>query len=463
MAKQLSGRQKYFNTLWVAETIRLQEEQQGVLADSEAIRQAKAKGGSLQQQIITRAEWLANKTHLSIAQRSVIQAFRWAVRILVILTFFLGIGLVLPTFSVQNQTINIFSALGCLLGFNLFMMGVWLVGAFVEGDSVNQVGKFILWLTSKLTGRQQAVQLLPALLTLLRQKHLERWWIGRITNGLWLSTSFIALVSLLVLLATQRYGFIWQTTILSADSFVLIVKLLGSIPHLLFGFPIPSEELIRQSGDVAVMLDTARQTWAAWLVGVLIVYGILPRLFFFIFCTLVLRSGYQQLTLNLSLPNYVFLKSRLMPDIESSGIIDAEPKLWYKPNVMNNQWAEQGAVVVGIELESTYSWPPPIPKGVIDAGILETREQRRQLLDKLMAKPIAKLLVICDPHRSVDRGTLNLLSELAHCANETKVTLLVDQQQDLDRLDDWQQALKQLQLAYDDLSCTLKWLGDTND
>ena len=130
MAKQLSDKQRHFNALWIAETIRLQEEQQGILADNEAIRQAKVNGGDFQQRILTRAEWLADKTHLLIAQQGVINAHRWTIRILMLLTFFLGIGLVLPTFSSQNHTINIFSALGCLLGLNLVMMAVWLLGRF---------------------------------------------------------------------------------------------------------------------------------------------------------------------------------------------------------------------------------------------------------------------------------------------------------------------------------------------
>lgn len=462
MAKQLSDKQRHFNALWIAETIRLQEEQQGILADNEAIRQAKVNGGDFQQRILTRAEWLADKTHLLIAQQGVINAHRWTIRILMLLTFFLGIGLVLPTFSSQNHTINIFSALGCLLGLNLVMMAVWLLGALLGGDSLNHLGKFILWLTSKLTGKQQIVQLLPALLMLFHQQRLERWWIGRVTNILWLSTSVIALVTLLVLLATQRYGFIWQTTILSSDSFVFIVQLLGAIPHV-FGFPIPSEELIRQSGNGAVMFDTARQTWAAWLVGVLFVYGIFPRILFFILCTLLLRAGYRHLSLNLSFSGYALLRPRLMPDKEMVGIIDCKPDNWYEPMVVNGNWSEQGAAVVGLELEANSTWPPHLPKGVINAGRIETREQRKHLLDRLAATPVAKLLIICDPKRSVDRGTLNLISELACYVRVAKVALLVDEGVDTKRLADWQQALQRLQLAYDDLATLLTWLGDAND
>lgn len=455
--------QQHFNNLWLAETIRLQEEQQGVLADSEAVRQARKAGGDIQTRILTRAQWLANKTGLIVAQQSSLTAMHWSVRILCVLAVFVGIGLVLPTFSTVEHTINIFSALGCLLGLNILMLVIWLVGTFAGGQSVNQLGRFSLWLTSKLTGKKQVVQLMPALLSLLHQKKLERWWLGKLTNGIWLLASIVALASLLLLLATQRYGFIWQTTILSADSFVTVVQVLGALPHVL-GFPIPSEELVRQSGDMAVMTDTARQTWATWLVGVLVVYGILPRLVLFILCSGFWRYGYKRLSLDLTLPSYSLLKSRLLPDTEIIGVTDAVPSHWSEPTATTATWSEHGAVIVGIELEPNYPWPPAtLSEHIVNAGLIETREQRKQILDQLTINPVAKLLIVCDPRRSVDRGTLALITELAHCAAETRVCLLEEPDTDVQRLTDWQQTLDQLQLTYGDKTSLLTWLGAEHD
>lgn len=99
----------------------------------------------------------------------------------------------------------------------------------------------------------------------------------------------------------------------------------------------------------------------------------------------------------------------------------------------------------------------------MDAGLIETREQRKQLLDQLTINPVAKLLIVCDPRRSVDRGTLALITELAHCAAETRVCLLVEQDTDTQRLVDWQQTLDQLQLAYGDKDSLLAWLGAEHD
>lgn len=451
--------QEHFNALWLAETIRLQEESQGDFADSEAVRQAKKEGGDFQTRILIRAQWLANKTHLIVAQRSAITAMQWSVKILCVLAFFLGIGLILPTFSMANQTINIFSALGSLLGLNILMLVLWILGAVFGGDSINQLGRLVLWLTNKLTGKKQVAQLMPAFFGLLHQRHLERWLLGRLTNGLWLLISTFALLSLLVLLSTQRYGFIWQTTILSDTHFVSIVNALGSVPKL-FGFPIPPESLIRQSGSAPVMSDAARQVWAAWLVGVLVVYGILPRLILFLVCNAFWHFGYKRIGLDLNQSSYHLLKLRLQPASERVGVIDPEPELWPKKSLVVNSNIQWGAMIVGVELEPNYQWPPKPLENVIDGGIIETREQRKGLLDQLVSNPVAKLLIVCDPKRSVDRGTLTFISELAYCVSDARVWLLMDEKIDMKRLADWQQSIEQLGLTYTESDELLTWLSE---
>lgn len=454
----LKSKQTYFNALWLAETVRLQEEDQGVLADAEAVRQARQEGGGFEQRILTRAKWLAGKTHLVEVQASFLVAMKWSVSILCVLAFFTGIGLIVPTFSAQTHTINIFSAVGCLLGLNVVMLVIWVLSSLVGGQSINQLGKFGLWLTSKLTGKKQVVQLVPALFGLLHRQKLEKWWLGRLSNGVWLLISTVALISLLLLLASQRYGFIWQTTLLSADSFVAIVHGIGFLPSQ-FGFPLPDEALIRNSGNTPVMLDSARQIWAAWLVGVLVVYGILPRLMLFVLCSIMWSLGIRKLSLDLDSPGYALLKPRLLPDSELVGVTDAVPEHWMSHRPIVSGKATQGSVLVGIELDRHIDWPLVRSEYVHDAGIVETREQRKQLLEALTFSPVARLLIICDVKRSVDRGTLSLISELAHCAKEVKVGLIIDDDTDAMRLANWQESLQPLQLEVGESDAFLDWLG----
>ena len=78
----------------------------------------------------------------------------------------------------------------------------------------------------------KAAQLAPALLLLLQRQKLNRWALGVLVNGLWLLAMLSALVMLLMLMATRRYGFVWETTLLGADTFVAMTQALGALPRL---------------------------------------------------------------------------------------------------------------------------------------------------------------------------------------------------------------------------------------
>ena len=84
-----------------------------------------------------------------------------------------------------------------------------------------------------------------------------------------------------------------------------------------------------------------------------------------------------------------------------------------------------GALLLGLELDDSRPWPPAtLPKSVADAGVIDSREQRRRLLEQLTRFPPERLAIACDPRRSPDRGTLALLGELARCAAATRIWLL---------------------------------------
>ena len=110
---------------------------------------------------------------------------------------------------------------------------------------------------------------------MLQRQRLTRWGLGLMVNALWALAMLAALVTLLLLLATRRYGFVWETTILGGDTFIALTQAIGALPALL-GFSLPDVELIRASGDAAIASEVARQSWAGWLVGVVLVYGLLP-------------------------------------------------------------------------------------------------------------------------------------------------------------------------------------------
>nr|WP_207199143.1 DUF2868 domain-containing protein [Pseudomonas sp. TH49] len=448
--------------LWLTETIRLREEHAGPLEDLEANRLARAAGGDLPGRIQRRAVWLAERDGLSAALKHWLQGARLALVLLVIFALLSGAGL---AFAALSQTpVNVFWALGSLLGLNLILLLSWALGLIFAGEHGATLGRLWLWLSEKLARDAKAAQLAPALLLMLQRRKLNRWALGTLVNGLWLLAMLSALLLLLTLMATRRYGFVWETTILGADTFINLTQALGALPALL-GFNVPTVEMIRASGGAALDIESARQAWATWLVGVLVVYGVLPRLLLALLCFWRWSRGKAALTLDLNLPGYAQLRERLMPTSERLGINDAAPAQLHRVESSVSEHASDGALLVAIELDDQRPWPPALPKTVSNAGILDSRESRHKLLEQLSRFPPARLLIACDPRRSPDRGSLALIAELARNASATRVWLLQappGEALDSARLGDWHVALQQLELPFADCA-PMNWLETGHD
>ncbi|WP_065258912.1 DUF2868 domain-containing protein [Pseudomonas bananamidigenes] len=448
--------------LWLTETVRLREEHAGPLDDQEANRLARAAGGDLSGRIQRRALWLAERDGLTSALKHWLQGARLALVLLAILAVLSGAGL---AFAALGQTpVNVFWALGSLLGLNLILLLSWVLGLIFAGEHGATLGRLWLWLSEKLARDAKAAQLAPALLLMLQRQKLNRWALGTLVNGLWLLAMLSTLVLLLTLMATRRYGFVWETTILSADTFIDMTRALGALPALL-GFNVPTVDMIRASGDTALNIESARQAWATWLVGVLVVYGVLPRLLLALFCFWRWSRGKAALRLDLNLPGYAQLRERLMPTSERLGVTDPEPAQLHRVESAVGELASDGALLVAIELDDQHPWPPALPKNVGNAGILDSRESRNKLLEQLSRFPPARLAIACDPRRSPDRGSLALIAELARSAAATRIWLLQappGQALDAERLGDWQVALQQLELSFAD-SAPLNWLEHGHD
>jgi hypothetical protein len=448
--------------LWLTETIRLREEHAGPLDDLEANRLARTAGGDLPSRIARRALWLAERDGLTAALRHWLQGARLALVLLMIFAVLSGAGL---AFAALGQTpVNVFWALGSLLGINLILLLSWALGLVFAGEHGATLGRLWLWLSEKFARDAKAAQLATALLLLLQRKKLNRWALGALVNGLWLLAMLSALILLLTLMATRRYGFVWETTILGADTFIHVTQALGYLPSLL-GFNVPTEEMIRGSGAGALDIESARQAWATWLVGVLVVYGVLPRLLLALFCLWRWNRGKAALRLDLNLPGYAQLRERLMPTSERLGVNDPEPAQLHRVESNVGELASEGALLVAIELDEQRPWPPALPKNVSNAGILDSRESRHKLLEQLSRFPPARLAIACDPRRSPDRGSLALIAELARNAGATRIWLLQappGEALDGQRLGDWHAALQQLDLPFADCA-PMNWLESGHD
>ena len=449
---------------WLTEAVRLREEHAGLLEDQEANRRARQQGGDLAARVEARALFLAERDGISSALNHWKQGARLALLALMLLAVLSGAGLAFAALGDGQRPVNVFWALGSLLGVNLLMLLGWVAGLAMSGEQSASLGRLWLWLSERFARDAKAAHLAPALLVLLQRQRLNRWLLGALVHGLWLLAMLSALVLLLALLATRRYGFVWETTLLAAEPFISLTHALGALPSLL-GFAVPDEAMIRASGDTLPALDLARQAWASWLLGVVLVYGLLPRLLLALLCLWRWRQGRERLTLDLSLPGYAQLRDALMPRSERLGVQDAAPDALphFQPGQLES--GASGALLVGLELDDQRPWPPKLAPGVTNAGILDSRESRNKLLEQLSRFPPARLAIACDPRRSPDRGSLALLAELARNAGATRIWLLQalpGQALDAARLGDWHEALDRLGLPHADTS-PLTWLEHGHD
>lgn len=412
----------HLDRLWLAEAVRLTEAHAGLLEDAEANRRARAAGGHLAARVVLRAESLAAREGLRDALTHWRQSSSLLLLLLALAALLAGAGLGFAALGDGARSVNVFWALGSLLGLHLLSLLVWAV-SLVSRPGAGALGRFWLWGSAKLARDLRAAQLAPALLSLLERARLARWGFGLLVHGFWLLVLVSALLSLLLLFSARRYGFNWETTLLSAESFVAFTHLIGTLPSLL-GFPVPDAETVRASGGSALLQEPARRAWAGWLLGALLAYGVLPRLLLGAFCFWRWRRGIRSLQLDLGLPEYQVLRERLLPSSESLGISDPAPA--ELPAQAHAATAGQGAgsLLVAVELDEGQPWPPPLPAGIVDAGVANNRQQRHRLLEQLSRQPAARLLIACDPRRSVDRGTLKFIAELARSAAATRVWLV---------------------------------------
>ena len=164
--------------LWLCEAVRLREEHAGLLEDSEANRRAQAAGGDLATRIEQRALHLAERDGQVQAQRHWLQGARLALLLLGLLALASGAGLAVAALGDGQSPVNVFWALGSLLGLHILMLLGWLIGLLFGGGHGAVLGRLWLWLSEKLARDASALHTGPALVLLLRRQRLNRWLVG---------------------------------------------------------------------------------------------------------------------------------------------------------------------------------------------------------------------------------------------------------------------------------------------
>ncbi|OZI41749.1 DUF2868 domain-containing protein [Bordetella genomosp. 4] len=461
---------------WLAETIRLREEHWGPLEDADAVRHARNGPDVLQDRVLLRAQWLGRREGLDALIGRRRQGAVISLLLLLLIAVLAGIGSAAGTLGDGTRPVNVLWAVGTLLGLHALTFLLWLASFLLRPSQATGLGRLWLWATRKFARGPDAALVPQALMNLLARAGALRSLFGTISHTLWLAGLGAALITLLVMLSTASYRFVWATTLLQPDTFVFLTRALGWLPAQL-GFAIPADDIVRASDNSQTLPAAAQAQWSIWLIGVIVVYGLLPRLIAWLLCLAQAIRAKQRLHIDPTLPGYATLRDRLLPAVQSSGIdrpVDPlhQPQIGARRSIESDALDSLGTqpLLVGLELPTDLPWPPEdVPDGVVDAGNLDSREQRNRLQDALAQSHTPRLLIACDARQTPDRGTLGLIASLTDKAGQTRVWLYTHEahSSSSNRLQTWRERLMATGMAPDAIvqnaDRPLRWLETGNE
>lgn len=414
-----------FTSYWLAEVLRLREALWGPVEDANEVRQARIQGRGFEQKVLLRAQLLGRREKLDQLITRWTQGSKLVLLGMWLIVIMAGIATALGALGDGTRSVNVLLALTALLGLNTLTLLFWLLSFAVQNGGSTWLGELWLWLTRKLARGPDAALTPRALVEVLNRNNSLRWILGAISNGLWASALLAMLLTLLALLSARRYGFNWETTLLSADTFVSFTAVAGWLPSVL-GFTIPPEAIVRASNGLTTLPESAQALWSSWLIGCVVAYGLLPRLLCLAVSLIMAKKRLVGISLDTSLPGHAELRNRLTPSSEKAGI-DSPASPGFQAQVHSGGHAfydQNQPLLVGVELASDTPWPPAqLSAHVMDLGIIDSRPERKHLLDRLAQHPPAQLLIVCDAQQTPDRGTIALLADLASLAGQAHVAL----------------------------------------
>lgn len=337
----------------------------------------------------------------------------------------LGVIAVLNALSgdTSSRVLNIYGLLLVLLGFNLISLLLWLLGcvAKLSGLIRGTVGSLPIGIENLLRRfRQQQAR---GAYRAWHESHFAGtvgiWRLSLVSHSIWLSYLTAGLVCLLVLFSIRQYDFIWGSTLLSGDAFVGLTRALGGPLHFIgLATPDTSEVLASQSGSITERSmggSDLRRQWAWFLLGVITLYGLLPRLLAACMSWLALSHAQARYRPDFYLPYYVELKHRLQEYAGHSDVVDADTETRPMPTESASELISRprglfasnslpdGVLIAGFELEATLAEPLSFNITGRDdfAALLQT-----------VASGSQALAVVVDLHAVPDRGTTRKLVQL---------------------------------------------------
>lgn len=185
-------------------------------------------------------------------------------------------------------------------------------------------------------------------------------------------------------------------------------------PLQLIGLASPDNQQIMASRIGAGIQDAViRNAWAEFLVGALIIYGVLPRLILTLFTFLMLKLSEYRYKLDLYLPYYVTLRQSLIANEFVASVIDHDPGIVQEQPIRiaddrQIRHFPMEVLAIGIELDNHIIWP----KGLVCQENVADQETLMRVVEMIKQSKHPLLMGVA-AHRLPDRGVQRIIKKLA--------------------------------------------------
>ncbi len=443
--------------------------------DADAI--AIAGGGDFETRLVARARAIATADRLEPAMRNTGQVFLAIVAVGVVLAAVAGFSAARASLGALNNEVNVFWALGGLLAVQTILLLSWFVVMIKTPTALPSLSlggaavSLARWMAGRWRHSAENAAVVEATGAVFARGAIGRWTLSSISHALWLVFNASCVLFVVLILSTGLYHFVWETTILPADSFTSLTRATAWLPSQL-GFPTPSVEQIAASdgSNSPDLSEATRHAWSGLLIGSVVTYGLAPRFVLLILCVWRQSRARRAYRLDTSRPGYLRLRSRLMPGIKSLGVIDSDtggegridPVV--RTSVAQSRTHGGPPALLGVEIEPPATpWPPAVA-GVAwhDLGFVDGRSDRQRVLGELGngSEGPSITVAVCGLTTTPDRGIAAFLGDVREAAGVRMAMVLTGGEafrrranggQVATRVDDWRALADAIGIAAGDV------------
>ncbi len=433
-----------FQNVWRYEAVRLLELANTSLSEASANQLASLSPGGPAAQLHARAMQLANVHKV---EQPIHEAMRWSYRLMWVfwlLSLFAGVSAGLTVLGDANSPINVLWALGSVLLVPTITLVLWLSSIGLGIGSGGWLGHWWQIVMGRLSRRGQDAVVWQAWLKVADAAQMQRWWFAFLTHTMWFWMMSGVVIATVLAFSLRHYTFMWQTTWLSSDTFVVVAQAIGRLPADL-GFEVPDASMIEASGNAVLDEPLTRAAWANWFVGAVVVFGWFPRFVAAITSYLILRHRDRHLSIRTDDAYAISVLDRLA-SLNRGVHVDApngEPDTLGRLQGIEPRLSQSQAAALAVETDMPPELLRTMSKGVQVLPDADDRQTRMQALSSLEQLRPANLLLVLDARLTPDRGSLGLILQFGIHAVRTSV-FLANSNDNRARLGVWREKLEMI-------------------